>query len=186
MRDWISALAACRWHGGRRRPGCGADGARLFHRRAAQNDAPRQLDQQDREYYGAVFAAIDRKDWAGAKRCSRSGRRAAAPAARAELYLAAGSPRVELPQIEAWLQRGRELPQAEQLARLAGDPRGGGDARPALRAAVLCDRRHPKRTRPRSVDDGTMPGAVREAILARIDADDPDGARVLLDGSTPR
>jgi soluble lytic murein transglycosylase-like protein len=40
----------------------------------------------------------------------------------------------------------------------------------------------PKRTRPRSIDDGTMPATVREAILARIDADDPDGARVLLDG----
>jgi soluble lytic murein transglycosylase-like protein len=40
----------------------------------------------------------------------------------------------------------------------------------------------PKRTRPRSIDDGTMPAEIREAILAHIDADNPDGARVLLDG----
>src|SRR5690606_39474512 len=41
---------------------------------------------------------------------------------------------------------------------------------------------NPKRARPRSIDDGTMPATVRQAILERIDADDPDGARVLLDG----
>ena len=40
----------------------------------------------------------------------------------------------------------------------------------------------PRRNRPRTVEDGTMPATVREAILARIDGDDPDGARLLLDG----
>src|SRR5690606_8067080 len=94
----------------------------------------------------------------------------------------AGSPRVELPQIEAWLQRGRELPHAERLARL-------GLSRGAVAMPDLPQARQfyptgsaPKRGRPRTIDDGTMPASVREAILARIDDDDPDGARLLLDG----
>ena len=154
-----------------------------FAGRAAQNSAPRQLDQADREYYSAVFAAIDRKDWAGAQSllAQRSGG-LLHPTALAELYLAAGSPRVELAQIDAWMQRGRELPQAQQLARLALTR--GASAMPALPSArqFYSTAGTPKRTRPRTIDDGTMPASVREAILARIDADDPDGARLLLDG----
>ena len=37
-----------------------------FTSHAASIAAPRQLDQQAREYYAAIFAAIDRQDWAGA------------------------------------------------------------------------------------------------------------------------
>jgi soluble lytic murein transglycosylase-like protein len=181
LKTWLAALAAL--------TACAAApaGAQTtrdyFTGRVAQNGAPRQLDQAEREYYAAVFAAIDRRDWSGAQ--ALLGQRDEGllhPAARAELYLAAGSPRVELPQIEAWMQRGRELPQAQQLARLATTR--GAASPPDLPHArqFYATGGSPKRARPRSVDDGTMPAAVREAILARIDADDPDGARVLLDG----
>ncbi|HEU4652027.1 MAG TPA: lytic transglycosylase domain-containing protein, partial [Croceibacterium sp.] len=150
---------------------------------AARTAAPRQLSQDERNYYAAVFAAIDRQDWTGAE--ALLAQRADGllhPVARGELYLAANSPRVELPQIEAWLPRGRELPQAQQLARLAMTR--GATTMPDLPYAqqFYATGSSPKRTRPRSVDDGTMPATVREAILARIDADDSDGARVLLDG----
>ena len=150
---------------------------------AARMAAPRQLGQDQREYYQAVFAAIDRQDWAGAEALLAQREDGLLhPAARAELYLAAGSPRVELPQIEAWLQRGRDLPQAQQLARLAVTR--GALTQPDLpfTRQFYATGSSPKRTRPRTVDDGTMPASVREAILERIDADDPDGARVLLDG----
>src|SRR5690606_21900929 len=40
----------------------------------------------------------------------------------------------------------------------------------------------PKRVRPRTIDDGTMPAEVRQQILDRISNDDPHGARQLLDG----
>jgi soluble lytic murein transglycosylase-like protein len=40
----------------------------------------------------------------------------------------------------------------------------------------------PKRLRPRSVADGTMPQTIADAILGRIKNDDPAGARALLDG----
>ena len=39
-----------------------------------------------------------------------------------------------------------------------------------------------KRIRPGTINDGTMPASVRSAILERITNDDPDGARLLLDG----
>jgi len=40
----------------------------------------------------------------------------------------------------------------------------------------------PKRLRPRDTNDGTMPALVASAIQERIKADDPTGARLLLDG----
>ena len=150
---------------------------------AARTAAPRQLDQQAREYYAAVFAAIDRQDWGGAQAllAQRPGG-LLHPVAYAELYTAANSPRVELAQIEAWLQTGRNLPQAAQLARL-GLTRGATSL-PGLRAArqFYGTGSAPRRTRPRSVEDGTMPTSISAAIQERITNDDPDGARLILDG----
>ncbi len=151
--------------------------------RAAQSAVPRQLDQQSQDYYAAVFAAIDRQDWAGAQSLlAQRGDGLLHPVAVAELYLAANSPRVELPQIESWMSRGRNLPQAAQLARL-------GLTRGATQMPDLPSARQfhstgsvPKRTRPRSIDDGTMPASIATAIQERISNDDPDGARLLLDG----
>ena len=151
--------------------------------RATQSAVPRQLDQQSQDYYAAVFAAIDRQDWAGAQSLlAQRGDGLLHPVAVAELYLAANSPRVELPQIESWMSRGRNLPQAAQLARL-GLTRGATQmpdlpsARPFHSTGSV-----PKRTRPRSIDDGTMPTSIATAIQERISNDDPDGARLLLDG----
>ena len=171
----LAALAAT--------PSAAQSAREYFVARTARNEAPPQLSQQDREYYGAVFAAIDRQDWNGA--ASLLAQRSDGllhPVARAELYLAAGSPRVEPAQIEAWMPTGRDLPQAQRLARLALSR--GATATPDLPYAreFYSTGSIPKRTRPRSIDDGTMPASVRQAILARIDADDPNGARILLDG----
>src|SRR5690606_35009082 len=108
----LAALAAT--------PSAAQSAREYFVARTARNEAPPQLSQQDREYYGAVFAAIDRQDWNGA--ASLLAQRSDGllhPVARAELYLAAGSPRVEPAQIEAWMPTGRDLPQAQRLARLA-------------------------------------------------------------------
>ena len=91
-----------------------------FSALAERSATPRHLDEREREHYRAVFAAIDRKDWAAAATLlDQRPDGLLTPVARAELYLAAGSPRVELPQIQAWLDRGRALPQAAQLSRLA-------------------------------------------------------------------
>ncbi|HYG46920.1 MAG TPA: lytic transglycosylase domain-containing protein [Allosphingosinicella sp.] len=78
------------------------------------------LTPDQRSGYRDVFAAIRASDWPGA-----SARLAAMPegplhdVARAELFLAKGSPRVELPDLLPVLARAPEMPKAEQIARLA-------------------------------------------------------------------
>jgi len=78
------------------------------------------LSQDLRQGYREVFAAVRAGDWLGA-----STRLAAMPegplhnAARAELLLAKGSPKAELPDLLSLLARAPEMPKAEQIARLA-------------------------------------------------------------------
>jgi soluble lytic murein transglycosylase-like protein len=170
----LAALAAL--------PAYGQASREYFTARAAHSGAPAQLDAATRAYYSQVFAAIDHQDWVAADALLTQRDGLLHPVARAELYLAANSPRVELPQIEAWLERGRNLPQAEQLTRLALTR--GAVTLPALpsKQAFYASRGSAQRNRPASVEDGTMPAPVREAILAAITSDHPDGARLLLDG----
>jgi len=154
-----------------------------FTARITAREVPQQLSDGDRDYYSRVFAAIDGQRWSEVEALL-----AERPdgllhsAARAEYYLHANSPRVELPAIEQWLASGRELPQAPQLARLASR-RGATNSYdlPYVRE-VQPQATFPRRTRPPAIDDGTMPEGVETAILRRITEDDPDGARLLLDG----
>ncbi|MXO59506.1 transglycosylase SLT domain-containing protein [Altererythrobacter salegens] len=153
-----------------------------FTAHATQNGAPQQLDRETREYYSAVFSAIDRSDWTTASTMLDQRDGLLHPVARAELYLAAGSPKVELPQIQAWMERGSRLPEAAQLARLAMT-RGATEMPYVPQEASFYPLSSiPRRVRPRSIEDGSMPTAIREQILQRITEDDPDGARQLLDG----
>jgi soluble lytic murein transglycosylase-like protein len=157
--------------------------ADYFRARATSSNVPELLSNADRTWYRALFGAIDAKDWGKVQ--AMFAERADGPlheVARAEYYLAAGSPKVELPAIESWLTTGATLPEAEQVARL-GLTRGLA-AMPDLppEQDLVSQPYSPKRTRPRTVDDGTMPGDLRDAILARITNDDPDSARTLLDG----
>ena len=89
-------------------------------RRADKDGVPEQLDRSERESYRAVFAAIREARWTDAQLRLDAMRPGLLHAtARAELYLAKGSPKVELPQLLALLNEAPELPQAEQIARLA-------------------------------------------------------------------
>jgi soluble lytic murein transglycosylase-like protein len=95
-------------------PAFADDGARSSESRSPG------LTAEQRQGYREVFAAIRAMDWLGA-----SARLAAMPegplhdVARAELFTAKGSPKVELPELLPVLQRAPEMPKAEQLARLA-------------------------------------------------------------------
>jgi len=150
---------------------------------AATRAAPRQLNEQERGYYDALFAAIEREDWAGAQALlAQRSDGLLHPVALAELYTAANSPRVELHQIEAWLPRGRTLPQAPQLARLAVTRGAPALADLPREQPFRPSGGIPKRILPSPIEDGTMAPEIREAILERIVNDDPDGARALLDG----
>lgn len=164
-------------------PAAANSSAEYFRSRALNSNVPQLLSRPDHDYYSQLFQAIEREDWARVQ--AMFAERSDGPlhqVARAEYYLAANSPRVELPAIQAWLATGSRLPQAEQMGNL-GLTRG-------LMSAPYLPReqnfvRQPyasKRVRPATIEDGTMPGEVRTAILERITNDDPGGARLLLDG----
>lgn len=160
-----------------------ANSVEYFHSRTINKDVPTLLAQEDREYYRALFGAIDKEDWQRVQELLAQ--RKDGPlqdVARAEYYLAARSPKVELPQIEEWLRTGRSLPQAARLAKLGA--KRGLARMPDLPSARSFHHQPsaPKRVRPGPISDGTMPDSVRDAILQRITNDDPDGARQLLDG----
>lgn len=78
------------------------------------------LSAEQRQIYREIFYAIRANDWLGA-----AARLAALPegplhdVARAELFLAKGSPKVELPELLSVLRRAPEMPRADQIARLA-------------------------------------------------------------------
>lgn len=151
--------------------------------RATNSNAPELLSRPDREYYREMFRSIEREDWSRVD--VMLAERAEGPlhtVARAEYYLHANSPRVELPAIQAWLAEGSDLPQAAQMGDL-GLKRGLMSAPYLPREQSFVSQPYAsKRIRPRSIDDGSMPGSVQDAILDRITNDDPDGARLLLDG----
>ncbi|MEW9853675.1 lytic transglycosylase domain-containing protein [Novosphingobium sp. M1R2S20] len=154
-----------------------------FRSRADRTAVPSLLSQDEREYYRNLFGAIDGKDWSRVQQLFAE--RTDGPLhqqARAEYYLAAGSPKIELPDLQAWLAQGTELPGADQIGRLA--LRRGASSLPALPAAQQFARLPSlsKRVKPDPINDGTMPAMISNSILDRIKADDPLGARVLLDG----
>ncbi|MDG2003067.1 MAG: lytic transglycosylase domain-containing protein [Novosphingobium sp.] len=154
-----------------------------FRNRANNSTVPSLLSSDDRAYYRAVFQAIDRKDWTKVRELFA--RRAKGPLhqeAKAEFYLAAGSPRIELPELQAWLSQGTDLPRSERIGRLA-IKRGAG-AIPRMPAARQFQRLStvPRRVRPSAIKDGTMPSRVASGILDKIKRDDPMAAQQLLDG----
>jgi soluble lytic murein transglycosylase len=144
---------------------------------------PQLLSTDDRAFYGSLFEAIDSRNWDRVEVMLAG--RADGPlhgAALASYYLHPESPRIELGRIESWLDRYARLPEAEAIVRL-GLTRGLENPPSLPRARDLV--RQPgstKRIRPSAIDDGTMPESVKAAILERITNDDPDGARLLLDG----
>ena len=157
--------------------------AEYFRNRANSTNVPELLNKADRDWYRTLFAAIDTKDWTRVD--AMFVERPDGPlhqVARAEYFLDSTSPKVELPAIEAWLAQGTSLPQASQVANLG--LKRGLSAMPGLpvEQRLVPQGYQSRRTMPSSVEDGTMPSAVKSAILERIKNDDPDGARVLLDG----
>lgn len=154
-----------------------------FRNRATNTSVPSLLSQDERAYYRDLFGAIDKGDWARVQ--ALFAQKPDGPlhqVAKAEYYLAANSPRIEGDALSSWLVRGTELPQAEQIANLAA--KRGVTMVPSLPSAnsLVSQPNRAKRIRPRDTSDGTMPGTVSSGILAAIKADNPAGAKALLDG----
>lgn len=151
----------------------------------AQNRAPRQLNDADAAYYRGLFQAIRAERWTDVQTMLAQGINGRQDGllqavATAEYFTHPRSPRISLEQISAWLTTGRNLPQAPQLARL-GMARGM-TAMPDLpyQQQFRSVGSFPRRTRPASIEDTTMPDATSAAILDRITNDDPQGAFALL------
>ncbi len=157
--------------------------AEYFRARANSTNVPELLSKVDRDWYRSLFAAIDLRDWSRVD--AMFAERADGPlhqVARAEYFLDSASPKVELPAIEGWLAQGTQLPQSARIANL-GLKRGLANA-PGLptEQRLVPQGYAPRRVLPSAVNDSTMPETVKVAILERIKADDPSGARLLLDG----
>ena len=157
--------------------------ADYFRERAASPNIPQVLSDADRQFYTKVFAALEAGNWSEVE--SLLSQRPDEPlklVAQAEYYLDANSPRIELPTLQQWLANGSRLPQAQQITDLA--LKRGLMSAPYLppEQGFVPQGYASKRILPRDIDDGTMPRDIRAAILDRISNDDPDGARVLLDG----
>ncbi|GAA4016140.1 lytic transglycosylase domain-containing protein [Sphingomonas swuensis] len=138
------------------------------------------------------------KDWPGVFAAIRSGQWAAASAgiaalpasplaalARAQLYTAKGSPAVTVDQLTALLREAPELPQAEQLQRMALGR--GALATPTIprRAALVPIGTTPRRGRARTITGEPEADKLRLELDPLVKVDDAAGAELLLNERAP-
>ncbi len=143
---------------------------------------PDQLDAEQRSGYRTVFAAIRAGRWADAQLQLDSMKPGLLHAvARAELYTAKDSPKVDLGAILALLAEAPDLPQAEQLARMAR-ARGATDlpALPAAQRLIWFDAA-PVRQRARSIKSDTAATSVAIEIQPFVKADDGASAEAVVE-----
>lgn len=148
---------------------------------------PALLSAEGRAYYTELFAAIRREDWPRVEELLAQGDRGPMhQLAMAEYYLHANSPEIPLDRLNDWLARGTDLPQAAQIGRLA--IRRGAAQLPDLPGTRRFSSTgySPKRIKPRSVADGSLPSDVEARIRDAITNDDPAGAHALLDEVDPQ
>jgi soluble lytic murein transglycosylase len=133
-----------------------------------------------------VFAAIRAGDWAAAQAgIAALPDDVLAPVAKAEFYTARGSPPVDLPRIQSLLAEGPDLPDADQLARLAV-ARGS-----SVPMAVIPERptvglgAGPRRYRAKPVSGEPLADAMRVQIDGFVKADDAPSAEAALIAQAP-
>lgn len=143
---------------------------------------PEQLTSAQREGYRAIFAAIRTQKWSDA--ATRLDAMPSGPLhaiARAELYLAKGSPKVELAPLLALLDQAPQIPEAAQLGRLA-TTRGATEL-PSIpqpqRLNWLGSR--PLRARASTIKNDPAAVALSARILPLIKDDQPGEAERLID-----
>ncbi|MGK6355312.1 lytic transglycosylase domain-containing protein [Sphingomonas sp. DT-207] len=147
---------------------------------------PDQLDADQRAGYRAVFAAIRAERWIDAQIQLDSMKPGPLHTiARAELYTAKNSPRVEGEPLIALLAEAPELPQAEQLVRLA-KMRGTLDTPPLPQAQrLIWFDAAPVRQRARSIRSDTAATEVALAIHPYVKADDGVQAEAVVEKFAP-
>ncbi|HEX5182854.1 MAG TPA: lytic transglycosylase domain-containing protein [Allosphingosinicella sp.] len=149
---------------------------------AARTSAvPAILTADQRTRYRDIFAAIRAGDWAGAAaKLDAMPEGPLHPAAREELYLAKGSPKVALDPLLALLARAPDLPKADQLARLAIN-RGAASLPPLPQAhALVFAGGQPRRGRPQPVPRDAASGDVDRQITPLINDNKPADAEAIF------
>jgi len=157
-----------------------ADGAPTIAKARAAK--PTALTAAERSSYREVFAAIRASDWSGAAaRLDGMGNGPLHATARAQLYLAKGSPVATLDQLTTLVALAPDQPQAAQLGRLA-QSRGAIELPPVTPTQTLIwGGEQPRRSRARSVTKSDPVAAPLEAqIQPLIVADQPREAEALL------
>ena len=169
--------------------GDATDGDAVATSAARAAHIPAALDAGQRDAYRQVFAAIRDQRWTDAQ----IGLDAMKPGplhaiARAELYTAKGSPRVEAEALVQLLNEAPELPEAETLARLARG-RGAVDLPPLPATQTLVWRDGaPRRTRTRTVKSDQVAADLALQMAPLVKTDRAADAQALLDatdGLTP-
>lgn len=163
-----------------------ADRRTPVSRHQENRGVPPQLDAAQREAYRAVFAAIHEQRWNDAQIQLAAMKPGPLDAiARAELYTAAGSPKIPLEPLLALLREAPELPEADQIARLAqlrGAQASDLPAVPAEQRLVWHDGA-PIRVRLRSQRSDATEAMLADRIKPFIEGDDGAGAEQLVNGS---
>ena len=145
------------------------------------NAVPYAPSQKESSAFSEIYSAIAAKKWDEASRLIDAAPRGPMAAmARAELYLAAGSPKVDAEKLQALLNEAPYLPQAEQLQKMAlkrgagGLPLLPGTQRFSYQGSA------PKRDLPDAIADGA---AVRAKIQQLIKDDNPAGAEAAVEAA---
>lgn len=142
---------------------------------------PVMLNSTERANYQGVFADLRASNWAGA--AGRLDGMRAGPLhdlARAMLYTMPGSPRVELQPVMQLLERARDLPQANDLARIAV-ARGATSFPEIPRAQQLAGLPgQPRRARPRPIRGDSAADALEPLLNPLLIADQPAEAEAIF------
>ncbi|MBB4085687.1 lytic transglycosylase domain-containing protein [Sphingomonas carotinifaciens] len=146
---------------------------------------PTLLDDAQQVGYRAIFGAIRDGRWTDAQLQLDALKPGPLHAiARAELYTAKGSPRVDLDKLLAVLNEAPELPQAEQLARLAKS-RGASELPPLPETQTLIWRDGaPRRARAKSVKSDEIAATLAVQMQPYVKADQGAPAQALLESTS--
>jgi soluble lytic murein transglycosylase len=142
---------------------------------------PVQLGPNARAAYRDIFATIDAAKWSDATaKLSAMDEGPLHPVARAIIYTAKGSPKVEAPDLVALATRAPDLPQSQSLVRLAG-------ARGAETVPLLPEVREltwlgssPRRGRTATTEGDPVASGLGSQILPLIKDDRPAEAEALI------
>ncbi len=147
----------------------------------AADGVPDQLGASQRAAYTSIFAAIQDSRWSEAQAMlDGMGDGPLHPAARAELFLAKGSPRVELQPLLDLLARAPEMPEAAQIALLAKKRGAATLPELPLERDLVSYRGAPARRGAASTASDAAAAALVPQLTPLLKTDQPAAAEALL------